>query len=793
MANTIGTVYVQVEPTTEGIGGKLSQALGSEATSAGTSAGSKFASALGKAAKVGVASIGVATATVTAFGKASVEAGMSFDSSMSQVGATMGYSVQEINTAGSEANQTMQQLRDFAQQMGSTTAFSASEAADALNYMALAGYDADTSMTVLPSVLNLAAAGGIGLADASDMVTDALSAFGMGSEEAATMVDQMALTASKSNTSVQQLGEAFLTIGANAKSLSGGTTELSTALGILADNGIKGSEGGTHLRNILMSLNPTTDKAVAAWDALGVSAYDADGNLRPLEETFADLNTAMGDMTDQEKTQTLSAMFNKTDLASVNALLATSATRWEDLSDAIANSSGAAEDMANVQLDNLEGDMTLFKSALEGAQIAVSDQLTPSLRQFVQFGSSGLSRMTTAFSEGGLSGAMAEFGTILSEGLTMITEMLPSFVNAGMQLLSALGSGLMQNLPMITDAAMQIILMLVNALITNLPSIIQAGLQVILQLATGIAQALPELIPSIVEVILTIVQYLIENIGLLVEAAIQLMTGLANGLIAALPLLIEQVPALIVALVSALVTNAPMLLQAGLQLIITLGTALITYLPQLLAKIPILIQQLKEKFIQLCVNLIMVGQKINETIMNALKTAWTTLLAAVSGLMTNLKNKFLGFVSGFVDIGSKIVDGIKAGITAGWESLKSFVGETAKSLLDSAKDALGIHSPSREFADIIGAQIPAGIAKGIKDNMSVLTNVIDDMSSGAVLEAQVTTSRYNLSHEAYSGTMANGGYNQTINVYSPTALSPAEVARQTRNATRNMVLALQGV
>lgn len=100
--------------------------------------------------------------------------------------------------------------------MGSTTAFSASEAADALNYMALAGYDADTSMTVLPSVLNLAAAGGIGLADASDMVTDALSAFGMGSDEAATMVDQMALTASKSNTSVQQLGEAFLTIGANA-------------------------------------------------------------------------------------------------------------------------------------------------------------------------------------------------------------------------------------------------------------------------------------------------------------------------------------------------------------------------------------------------------------------------------------------------------------------------------------------------------------------------------------------------------------------------------------------------
>lgn len=103
MPNTIGTVYVQVEPTTQGIGGKLEQALGAEATSAGTSAGSKFASALGKAAKVGAAALGVATTTVTAFGKSSVEAGMSFDASMSQVGATMGYSIQEINTAGSEA------------------------------------------------------------------------------------------------------------------------------------------------------------------------------------------------------------------------------------------------------------------------------------------------------------------------------------------------------------------------------------------------------------------------------------------------------------------------------------------------------------------------------------------------------------------------------------------------------------------------------------------------------------------------------------------------------------------
>lgn len=301
MATELAQAYVQIIPSADGISGKLQSLLGGEAQSVGASVGGIFSGALGSAVQMGVNAIAGLSNAVIGFGKSTVNAGMSFDSSMSQVAATMGYSLEELNTVGSEASATFEQLSTFAQEMGSTTAFSASEAADAINYMALAGYDAETSMQMLPNVLNLAAAGGIDLASASDMVTDAQSALGLSLDETSIMVDQMAAAASKSNTSVQQLGDAFLTIGANAKSLSGGTTELATALGILADNGIKGTEGGTHLRNIMLALNPTTDKAAAAWEALGVSAYDADGNLRPLEDTFADLNEAMEGMTDQEK------------------------------------------------------------------------------------------------------------------------------------------------------------------------------------------------------------------------------------------------------------------------------------------------------------------------------------------------------------------------------------------------------------------------------------------------------------------------------------------------------------
>lgn len=185
-----------------------------------------------KAAIIGnlmASAIKSATHAIVDFGKQSIGAGMNFDSSMSQVAATMGVTVDEV-----------QNLRDFAQEMGASTAFSATQAADALNYMALAGYDAEKSMSMLPNVLNLAASGSMDLARASDMITDTQSALGLSMAETTELVNKMAKTASSSNTSVSQLGEAMLTIGGSAKKLSGGTTELATILGILADNGMKG-------------------------------------------------------------------------------------------------------------------------------------------------------------------------------------------------------------------------------------------------------------------------------------------------------------------------------------------------------------------------------------------------------------------------------------------------------------------------------------------------------------------------------------------------------------------------
>lgn len=277
-----------------------------------------------------------------------VKVGMEFESSMSEVAATMGITVEEIEN-GSES---FELLENAAREMGKTTQYSASESAEALNYLALAGYDAEQSAEMLPKVLNLAAAGGLELAYASDLVTDSMEALGLSTGQADGFIDQMAKTAQKSNTDVAQLGEAILVVGANGRELAGGTQELSTAIGLLGNAGIKGSEAGTKLRNIIMAMTPTTKSAITAFKSLGVESYDAQGNLRPLNDTMLDLSKSMEGMSSKEKTELMSQIFNKQDLAAASTLLASVTQSTGDLDYALEQMGISTRDLG-INLDDM--------------------------------------------------------------------------------------------------------------------------------------------------------------------------------------------------------------------------------------------------------------------------------------------------------------------------------------------------------------------------------------------------------------------------------------------------------
>lgn len=360
--------------------------------------------------------------------KGAISVGMDFESGMSQVAATMGMTTQEI-AGGSEA---YTKLENAAKEAGNTTQFSATQAAEALNYMALAGYDADKAVETLPTVLNLAAAGGMDLATASDMVTDSMSALGDKAGTTESFVDKMAKTSQKSNTSVQQLGEALLTVGGTAKSLAGGVTEANTVLGIFADSGTKGAEGGTALRNVILSLTAPTDTAKKKMQELGLEVFDANGNMRPLNETFQDLNGILGDMTQGEQTEVLNTIFNKVALKSVNALLANSGERFNELSGYIENSTGAAENMAATMNDNLQGKITILKSGLEGLGIAAYEKFETPLKNAVTNITNVIGDLQTDLTSGELSGALDKiatgFGNLVEKASEIIVAVLPKIL-----------------------------------------------------------------------------------------------------------------------------------------------------------------------------------------------------------------------------------------------------------------------------------------------------------------------------------------------------------------------------
>ena len=384
--------------------------------------GSHITDAMKKAGAAATAAFSVAMG-------AAVKVGMDFESGMSQVAATMGITTTEIASGSKE----FEALSQAAKNAGATTQFSATQASEALNYLALAGYDAEKSITALPTVLNLAAAGGIDLGYASDMVTDSMSALGLETNQLEGFVDQLAKTSQKSNTNIAQLGEGILTVGGTAKDLAGGTVELNTALGILADNGVKGAEGGTALRNVILSLSAPTDKAAKTLKDLGLEVFDANGKLRPLNETFKDLDGKLSQMSDKEKINVLNTLFNKVDLKSVNALLANSGERFDELSGYIRNSAGAAADMAETMNDNLKGKLTILGSALEGLGIEMYEEFEQPFKEAAETAIKSVDTISYSLKNGKLSESMQTvaraIGSMASKAAELAINALPKLID----------------------------------------------------------------------------------------------------------------------------------------------------------------------------------------------------------------------------------------------------------------------------------------------------------------------------------------------------------------------------
>ena len=808
---------------------------------------------------------------------AAVGVGSDFESGMTLVAATMGITTEEI-AAGSEE---FDKLQKAAKEAGATTQFSTTQAAEALNYMALAGYDADKSIETLPTVLNLAAAGGMDLATASDMVTDSMSALGDAAGTTESFVDKMAKTSQKSNTNVQQLGEAILTVGGTAKNLAGGVVEMNTVLGIFADNGVKRAEGGTALRNVILSLTAPTDKAKKQMEALGLQVFDANGNMRPLNETFNDLNGILGTMTQGEQTEVLNSIFNKVDLKSVNALLANSGERFDELSGYISDCDGAAADMAATMNDNLQGKVTILKSGLEGLGIAAYEKFKTPLTNAVENITEVIGQLQTDLTDGSLSGALEKiatgFGNMVEKASEIVAAILPTLLEGLgwiadngetiVSVLAGIGAGFavfkvatlintvitaMQGFKAAVAAA-QVVQALMNVTMAANPIILVVTLIAVLVAAivgfiatnedaraalVNVWEAIKTAIGTVVEKIVTFFTETIPNAfnkvinfvksnnwqGLLLllvnpfAGAFKLLYDNCEGFRNIINNLVEQIKSAfngvvnflkelpskiwnaIISTVDAirewalglrtaaeegitqLVTNAvtffselpnkiAYVIGFCLGYIIKFGIDLYTWattkIPEFVNSVVTFMQQLPEKIWNAIISAVQKvttwGEQmrsravtaatnlLNQTITtlsqlpgkvwNAIVGAvqqvvnWGTQLAAkgteaAKGLYNAVVNGVSSLPSKMAEIGSNIVSGIWNGISSGWDWLTGEVKSLAKSLLDGAKDALGIHSPSRLFRDLVGKMIPQGIGVGITAEMPTLQSDLKEELQG---------------------------------------------------------------
>lgn len=296
-----------------------------------------------------------------------------FEAAMSQVQATSGADADE-----------MERLTKKAEEMGATTKFTASDSAEAMNYMAMAGWKTEDMLDGITGIMNLAAAANEDLGTTSDIVTDALTAFGLSASDSGHFADVLAQASANANTNVSMLGESFKYVAPVAGAMKYSVEDVSLALGLMANASVKGSQAGTSLKTSIANMAAPTDKMQGAMDKYGISLTKRNGEMKSFKEVLDMLRANLGGLSETEQTAAASTIFGKEAMAGMLAIINASTEDYEKLTQAIYNADGATEKMANTQLDNLSGSITLLQSAVDGVKISFGKRLNPYVRSVAE-------------------------------------------------------------------------------------------------------------------------------------------------------------------------------------------------------------------------------------------------------------------------------------------------------------------------------------------------------------------------------------------------------------------------
>lgn len=600
---------------------------------------------------------------ITSLASSVVDVGMNFDSSMANVAAISGATGDDLAA-----------LTAKAQEMGATTKFTATEAADGLSYMAMAGWKTEQMLDGLPGIMNLAAAGGADLAETSDIVTDALTAFGEAADQSGRLADIMAAASSNSNTNIHLLGETFKYVAPVAGALNYSMEDTATAIGLMASAGIKGSQAGTALRTLLTNLTKPTKAMALAMDDLGISVTDASGEMKPMSQLTDELREAFSGLSEAEKASYAATIAGKEGMSGLLAIVNAAPEDYNKLSEAINSSTGAAQQMADTMLDNLPGQMTLLSSAFEVVQLSIYNSFLPALTQ----------------GAGGLGDFVSALGAVLNgeDPSALISGFIEKFGTAIFNGLSQLGTVIGKVAPV-----------LLRAVIGLFPDLLQGILVGVTNLVEEVAAQLPDLLVTIVDTILNIVDMLTDpgNIEMFINAGLALFMSIVEAIPLVITNIVERLPLIIQSIIEGLLTAIPQLIESAITLLNAIVQAIPMIIPPLIAAIPQIIQTLitylldPEVFtmlidaaIQLFLAIVMAIPEILTQLIPMLPEILMTIIGFLldPNTMTQLLNAavqlFLQLVLAVPKILGQLVKAFGDLVGKLWENIKTMFGKFAE-------------------------------------------------------------------------------------------------------------------
>lgn len=443
------------------------------------------------------------TAALGAGATAAATVGSSFEAAMSKVSAISG-----------ATGDSLQSLTDKAKEMGAKTKFSASESASALQYMAMAGWDTESMLNGIDGIMNLAAADGLDLATTSDIVTDALTAFNLKASDSTHFADVLAKASSSANTNVSMLGESFKYVAPLAGTMGYSVEDVSLALGLMANASVKGSIAGTSLKTALSNLASPTEDMANVMTQYGISISDAEGNALPLIDVMKQLREKFSGLSETEQAATASTLFGKEAMSGMLAIINASDSDFDNLTQNINNADGAAKTMADTMQDNLQGQITILKSGLEGLGIEIYEGMSEPLQEAAVEAQNYVNRLTEAFKNGGLSEMIEEAGSIFGELAVKAAEAAPEMLNAAVDFLQAFVDGIANNADKLAKSAVNIIQTLITSVIEHAPDLIKAAKVIVSELVDNLNKLLPKELQKPVKEAVNTIKKSFENGGL---------------------------------------------------------------------------------------------------------------------------------------------------------------------------------------------------------------------------------------------------------------------------------------